>query len=297
MTKVKIFVVALCTTFFSFLNVNTLEGKESKSPFEPFNIIVILDTSNRISKEKHPGQMERDIKIVKEIINQFNEVVKKHIERSDRLEYDSRLEIVIPDQPSAPTIPLEITEKLIIKDQRGHTSIAGIHKDLENQTKVLLDAMSKLYEFVEKKIVEEHKKQTGSDIWKWFQDQARDHLLVDHQNLIICISDGYLDFDKYIEKNRSTDTYMQVEELRNDLNWKDNIVHLSPITGNFSNYNVKFLMLEIVLRRDKDGAPYQKDFDIIREYWKTWLKSMSIESPDFIERGPHPGRKIESYFK
>ena len=290
MTKGTIF-ITVCAVFFSFLNVNILGGKESKSPFKPFNIIVILDTSNRISKEKHPGQVERDIKIVKEIITQFNEVVKKHIERSDRLEYHSRLEIVIPDQPSAPTIPLEITEKLIIKDQRDHTSIAGIHKDLENQTKVLLDAMSKLYEFVE-----EHQKQTGSDIWKWFQDQAKDHLLVDHQNLIFCISDGYLDFDDYIEKNRSTDTYMQVEELRNDLDWKDNIIHLSPIMGNLSNYNVKFLMLEIVLRRDKKGAPYQKDFEIIREYWKTWLKSMNIESPDFIERGPHPGRKIESYF-
>ena len=301
MIKVEIFVVALCTIFFSCLNVNKSDGAESKSPsFKPLNIIVILDTSNRISKESHPRQVERDIKIVKEIITQFSEVVKGHIERGDRLEYDSRLEIVIPDQPSVPTISLEITEKLAIKDQkgkdkRGHTSIKSIHDDLENQGKALLDAMPRVYEFVEKH------KQTGSDIWKWFRYEAEDYLSADHRNRIICISDGYLDFDKNIEVERSEGTYMIVEELRDDPNCINKIRNgegLLPIGKNFSHYNVRFLMLEIVLRSENNsGAPYQRDFEIIREYWETWLKSMEIESAEFMERGSHPGRKIESYFK
>lgn len=299
MTKVKIFVV-LGAVFFSFLNVNTSDGEKSKSPPKPVNIIVILDTSDRVSKKKHSDQVERDKKIVKEIITQFNEVVKEHIEKGDELKYDSRLDIVIPNQPSVPMIPWDITEKLTIKDRkgkdkRGHTSIAGIHDDLEKQGKALLDAMSELYDFVG-----EHN-QTGSDIWEWFRSEAKDYLSADHQNLIICISDGYLDFDKKIEAKRTKGTYMQVGKLRDDPDWKQKIHNsdgLLPIGQDFNHYNVKFLMLEIALRSEKaTGVPYQKDFDIIREYWKTWLKLMRIESTNFIKRGSHPGRQIESYFK
>ena len=295
MTKVKIF-VTVCAVFFSFLNVNTLDGKESKSPpFKPLNIVVILDTSDRVSKKKHPGQVERDTKIVKEIITQFKVVVKEHIEKSDKLKYDSRLDIVIPNQPSVPIIPWEVTEKLTIKGEGEHSSIKSIHDDLEKQGKVLFDAMPELYEFVKKH------KQTGSDIWEWFRSEAKDYLSADHQNLIICISDGYLNFDKNIEAKRFKGTYMQVEKLRGDPDWKEKINSsdgLLPIEKDFSRYNAKFLMLEIALRREKDsGVPYQKDFEIIREYWKTWLKSMGIESTDFIKRGRPPGRTIESYFK
>ena len=286
-------IVVMSVVFFLLFFSSKLESKESESSvIKPLNIIVILDTSNRISEKKHPGQIERDKKIVEEIITQFNKAVNEHIENDSDLKYDSRLEIVIPSQPSVPIIPWEITEKLIIEDVKEHRSMKGIRSDLENQGKMVLEAMPKLYEFVKKN------KQTGCDIWEWFRSEADGFFSKKHQNLIICISDGYLDFDKNIENMRVERTYMEVEELRKDPDWNNRIQGnkgLLPIDKDFSSYNVKFLMLEIAVRSDKSGVPYQIDFEIIREYWKTWLKSMKIENSDFIKTGSHPARKIESY--
>ena len=292
MAKAKLFVVALCAIFFSLSNVNISDGAESKLPsFEPINVIIILDTSDRISEQKNSGQMVRDIEIVKKIIREFNNIVEKHIDKSDRLEYHSRLDIVIPDQPSVPPIPLEIMDKLTIEDPEEYTSYEEIMDDMKNQGKTLLDTMPKLYQLVVKH------KQTGSDIWKWFKYEAKDYLSADHQNLIICISDGYLNFDKNIEARRVKGTFMEVEKLRND---PDRIRSegLLSIGKDFSSYNAKFLMLELALRSENEsGVPYQKDLEIIREYWNTWLKSMGIEKTDFVEQGRPVARKIQSFFK
>lgn len=94
---------------------------------------------------------------------------------------------------------------------------------------------------------------------------------------------------------------MEVEKYRNIPDWKSRIQGgegLLPIKDDFSHYDVKFLMLEITLRRERNSdVPYQMDFNIIREYWKTWLKSMGIKEADFIKQGRPVERKIESYFK
>ena len=70
MRKMKIFVV-VCAVFFSLLNVNKSDGQESVLP-NVLNIIVILDTSDRT---RHPGQIERDIAIIKAIVTQFEKLL------------------------------------------------------------------------------------------------------------------------------------------------------------------------------------------------------------------------------
>lgn len=301
MVKMKIFVVVLCAIFFSILSVKTSDGEASKSPlFKPLNIIVILDTSDRVSEKKHPGQVGRDKYIVEEIVKHFQEVVRGHIDQSEDLKYEDRLEIVVPDQPGVDPIPPSIMKKLKIEHPLGKefASLAGksgIFTDLDNQKSALLEEMHKLFENVQKH------KQTGSDIWEWFQLDAKDYLSADHKNLIVCISDGYLDFDKEILPERIKGTYMEVEKCRINSDWKRRIQEdgegLLPIEEDFSNYDVKFLMLEIALRSARNSnVPYQKDFDIIRIYWTTWLKSMGIEDTDFIKQGRPVARKIESYF-
>ena len=287
----KIFVVA-CTVFLTLLNVNKSDGQESLSP-NALNIIVILDTSNRVSPERQPGQIERDIKIVEEIVAQFEEVVggeKGHIAKSPELAYEDSLTVVVPNQPGVSYIPWEIMEKLTIEDPRGHTSLSGIYKNLEEQKNALLDEIPRLYEFV----VQD--KQTGSDIWDWFQSEAEGYFDEKKRNLIICLSDGYLNFDRSIEEERIEGSYMKVSELRNDPNWKQRIDDGEGLrkVGDFSPYNVKFLMLEIALQKNRSGIPYQKDFDIIKAYWDIWLKSMEIKATGFIQRGRPVRPKIRS---
>ena len=285
----KMFVVAY-TVLLTIFNVNKLDGQESLSP-NVLNIIVILDTSDRVSREKHPRQIERDIEIVKVIVAQFDKVVRKHIGQSEELAYEDSLTVIIPDQPAVPSIPWEIVETLKIEDPGDCESVREIHDNLAQQEKTLLDGLSKLYEFVQ-----QHS-QTGSDIWDWFRSEAEDYFDEDKRNLIICLSDGYLNFDKSIEARRCEGTFMKISELRDDPNWKQKILDgegLKPIGKDFSAYNVKFLMLEVALQSDSSGIPYQQDFDIIKTYWDTWLNSMGIKDADFIKQGRPVLHKIRS---
>ena len=290
MKKMKIFVV-VCVVFFSLLDAN-----KSYAP-NVLNIVVILDTSDRVSKKKHPSQMKRDIEIVKEIVTQFAKVVETHILEAEGLKYRDYLTVVVPDQPSVPPIPWEIMDKLTIEHSgEDFTSLrgnSGILTDLKKQKEVLLDEIPKLYEFVEKH------KQTGSDIWDWFQSEAEDYFLADQPNLIICLSDGYLNFDKSIEAKRRKGTFMQVGKLRDAPNWKEKIHGRDGLLSkgkDFTPYNVKFLMVEITLQGEKgSGIPYQQDFEIIKAYWETWLNSMGIKDTDFIKQGRPLKKKIESF--
>ena len=286
----KMFVVAY-TVLLTIFNVNKLDGQETLSP-NVLNIIVILDTSDRVSREKHPRQIERDIEIVKVIVAQFERVVRKHIGQSEELAYEDSLNVIIPDQPAVPSIPWEIVDTLKIEDPGDCESVREIHDNLAQQEKTLLDGMPKLYEFVQ-----QHS-QTGSDIWDWFRSEAEDYFDEDKRNLIICLSDGYLNFDKDIEIRRIDGSYMRINKLRDDPNWKQKLLNgagLSPCEKDFSAYNVKFLMVEIAPQSEKgSGIPYQQDFDIIKTYWDTWLNSMGIKDTDFIKQGRPVLRKIRS---
>ena len=116
----------------------------------------------------------------------FRYVVKVNVGKSTEFAYQDQLTIIVPDQPTVPPIPLKIMMNLTIEDPGDYKSVSAIHEDLKKTRDALPSELSKLYEFVQ-----EHK-QTGSDIWDWFQYEAVDYLSAAHQNLIICLSDGYL---------------------------------------------------------------------------------------------------------
>lgn len=284
MRKMKFFVV-VCAVFFSLLNVNKSDGQESVLP-NVLNIIVILDTSNRT---RHPGQIERDITIIKAIVTQFEKIVREHLRVSELIQYPHRLKFVVPEQPNV-RYPdhNQIIDNFTIEDSGNGRS----WPEFMAQKQQLLLAIPRLY-----KHVELHE-QTGSDIWGWFKSEAKDSLSRDQRNLIICLSDGYLNFNRNIEANRIPRTFMRVRELRDDPNWRERIhgsEGLLSIGDKFSDYNVKFLMVEITIQCDSSGAPYQKDFEIITEYWKTWLNLMRIEGSDFKKRVSIPIETIQSF--
>ena len=288
MKNPKTIAIVLYLTFLMILNI------AASAKATPVNIVIILDTSDRISDEDHPGQIERDKEIIEEIVIEFEKVTKRHILASENLEYHDRLSIVIPTQPGVPPVPRQIMRNLTITDaNRGdHRSLAAINKDIETRKEVLLNTLGTLYEFVR-----QHK-HTGSDIWEWFKYEAESYFSIDHQNIVVCISDGYLIFDNIIQVMRIPRTYMQVTELRDDPQWEQKIQGGQGLltTGqDFSRYNIDFLMSEIHLQTDKkSGVPYQRDFQIITLYWEVWLKSMGIESTDFGKVGHPVGQKVKN---
>ena len=98
MKNQKTLVVVLYLTFLIILNM------AASAKATPVNIVIILDTSDRISDEKHPGQIERDKEIIEEIVTEFEKVTKQHILASEKLQYHDRLTVAIPNQPSVPPV-------------------------------------------------------------------------------------------------------------------------------------------------------------------------------------------------
>lgn len=247
---------------------------------KPLNIIVILDTSNRIDEQLHPGQAERDIAIAKTIVKYNHELARNLIFGSY-----NRIAIVVPEQPNTERPPLEVTRKLKIRPTRRDLNKGAARLDPMRDD--LLSGIEELYTFVA-----EQDTFTGSDIWRWFQKSADLYLEKDMQNYIICVSDGYLNFDRNIERFRRREgnkaNYMptdQIATLRDDQNWKATFhsegYGLLEIGNDFTDYNVKFLMVEIAVR-------HMFDSDILKEYWMTWLKSMGISDTQFLETQDDP---------
>ena len=225
--------------------------KKKETPPEPpppKNIVVILDTSDRISVKKKPEQIQKDIEIAKNIVDIFGEVVAKEL----YIGSEHTLAFVVPEQQAGPSIPQKIVADLKIwptREERGQG--APRFKKMEE---TLLTTIDKLYQ-----LVGNQDKFTGSDIWIWFRDSAEVYLKQDSRNYIICLSDGYLDFNADIQARRSKKgnkasyiPYRQVTKFRDTPNWKqkfrDEEHGLLEIGNNFSDYDVKFLMVEITCR-------------------------------------------------
>ncbi len=272
MIKMKI-VSILCLVFLWILNGCSPNAPKAQSPQpKPLNIIVILDTSDRVSQKR---QREKDIHIIEEIVKQFYNLVDPYIKKGGIIP-PHRLTFVVPEQPRVPEPLNELKNKLTIEAPRRRSGNLAF----QQKRNELINAISELYDHVQ-----QHP-QTGSDIWNWFRSQARSPLSRDHQNCITCISDGYLNFDSDIETNRPQGTYMRVGALRNDPEAVSKIKNgsegLRPV-GHFRDFNIKFLMLEIRLR-EEDGIRHFQDFDIIQAYWETWLNTMGITDTQFFEQ-------------
>ena len=251
-------------------NAEDLSSKPSLT--KPVNIIVIVDTSDRVSKAKNPRQVEKDIQIAENIVNVFEE---KFVRLNLYIGSKDTLAFVVPEQPGVPAISQKTLANL--KIWRTRQQRAGGAPEFKKMKTGLLGAIGELYQSVGKQ-----NQFTGSDIWSWFRDSAEVYLKPDARNYIICLSDGYLDFNHDIQIKRPKRTYIsypQVVKFRDTPNWKQKFHTeghgLLGIGKDFSNYNVKFLMVEITNR-------HMLDLEIVKEYWQTWLKSMGIADSQFL---------------
>ncbi len=282
------FLVIVCLLLFGCQSDNP----EVETSSQPINIIVILDVSDRLLKEKLPGQerqVEKDKKIAKGIVNQYESFAKKAYYVGNR----HRLTFVVPKQPGVTKlIPQETLEELKLWPTNEDRA-RGAPRFREMRDK-LNETIDSLYQFVD-----DRQKFTGSDIWGWFKVSAEEYLQPDALNYIICVSDGYLYLNNIFvpllpKKGNQTAVILHsvVEKFSRDPNWKTEFVRdgygLLPIDNDFTEYNVKFLMVEV-------GLPVLrvKDLPILKAYWIPWLQEMGISDTDFIHTQDDPQVVIE----
>lgn len=282
------FLVIFCVLFFAC----SPDKKDVQPPSQPINIIVILDVSDRLLKEKLPGQelqIEKDKKIAKGIVDYYESLAR----RSYFIGNYHRLTFVVPKQPGLKKlIPQETLESLKMwPTNQDRAKGAPRFREMKKELNLAVDA---LYEFIDNR-----QEFTGADIWGWFKVSAEEYLQKGALNYVICISDGYLYLDRvYIaslpKKGNLTAVirHSVVEKFSRDPNWKTEFVRdgygLLPIEKDFSDHNVKFLMVEV-------GLPVLrvKDLPVLKAYWVPWLQAMGIPDADFIHTQDDPQVVVE----
>jgi hypothetical protein len=231
---------------------------KNRRPF--LNIVILLDLSNRIDHEKHPDQADADRAMIRQTVDFFEEAVKK---RHYFLAQD-QLTVVVAEQASVPPnrpiriprTPSQIDMKELRKGEKPSRKTLRLKFDKQKQE--LLQAVDKLYN----QAVTKDGGYPGADIWRFFRDSLKGYLKEkngDYRNVLVVLTDGYIDFDKEIQSRRPQGSYIDLEASH----------PLIPV-GDFEDFDLNVLVLEINLR---DTVA---DKDKLYRCWGDWLDGMSI---------------------
>ena len=284
----SVWTVVFAAMVFSIIGCTGCKAPPDPPPPKPINIVVILDTSDRVAEDKQPGQVEKDIEVCQTIVNYYHEHCRRKL-----FFVRNRLTFIVPNQPGLAPPPSDITKKLRIWPTRQDLG-KGL-KWFEAKREEVLSSIEQLYS-----AIKTQNQFTGSDIWNWFRLHADGYLKKGMRNYIICVSDGYLDFDKSIQENRprignktSYMPYSVIAELSADPDWRkvyDTEGHgLLEVGQDFAGYDAKFLMVEMVLRDMRDNV------EIIEHYWRSWLSSMGVSQVEFVYSNGEATGKIEEF--
>lgn len=272
-------------------------GPKEKEKEYPSNIIVLLDISDRISAKEYPvsGKIDlnNDISNCEFIIKKFDEILDAEKSYGN---FEHRLQFIVVNQPRF-QFETGYSNNDMAFNKRQMKSI----KEFDKIQDYISDTLDQLYS-------EAHKYDkstlTGSDIWEWFKESSKSYILPEYQNYIICMTDGYLDFNNDVKNRRPPGTYMKLDEkIRGSKNWRELLETeeyklKTPEGVKFGDYKyeVQFLIVGIKDRTrespensddmvsDKSEPPEViiADKDILRGMWTIWLKSMGIKPNNFV---------------
>lgn len=242
------------------------------------NLTILLDLSDRSLADGNdtildPDQIQRDTTIIRNILNEFSEQVKRNGYQYSK----DKIQVLIAPQAN--------------NKPKNFNPFIDIDQEVKANKIVRQILPSKINDFMNdvKNIYSGHPKFTGADIWTFFKDmpvsllknsfteKSNDgNICYNFKNKMIILTDGYLVFDKVIQSSREKNqSCMQVEKLRNDANWESNFskYKMKPIAEKDFN-NLEVLLLEI---NPVNPQINTNEVSIIEMYWKQWFTEMNIK--------------------
>ena len=270
----------------------------------PSNIVVLLDISDRISEKEYTvsaiTDRNNDISNCRFIIGNLQKI----LDAEGYYDFEQRLQFIVVNQP-----------KFQFRTRYSNDEMAFNRRHIEKYKdfdKITGDIPQKLTELYLEASRYDKSTLTGSDIWEWFKESSKSYILPGYRNYIICMTDGYLDFNDNVKATRPLGTYMKLDEkIRGSENWRelletDEYKLKTPEGVNFGDYQyeVQFLIVGIKDRTQEDRTqePTENsddsddmignksvppkviiaDKDILRGMWTIWLESMGITPYDFV---------------
>ena len=243
-----------------------------------YNIVVLLDLSNRIEKDK---QSDKDLELINTILNVFQNAQKEFGYQFSK----DKLSVKICKQKNN-KVELNINAGDIIIDMDRQNSGNMNFPNFCKQKDAFNTSINQLYDYAI-----ENESFYGADIWNFFNGEMTSLLKESNdkekfKNKVIILTDGYLNFESNIERKRPRGTYMRgYYKMRNNKKWKevfdDRDYKLNPHSHDY--YDTEVMVLEV---DPKKPTVYTNEFDILANYWETWFDDMGIKSNVYSRSKP-----------
>lgn len=241
---------------------------DSEQISKNLNISILIDLSDRISPEKYPNPsmeyFQRDLGYIETISKSFETALSKKPIRQT----NDQMQVFFEPEPEDTEIN-SLAKNLKISFTKDNTT----KKTLEEIEPIFKKNSEKIYN-----IAVQNKQFVGSDIWKFFKNKVKDYCIKDkHRNILVILTDGYIYHkdSKFMEGNKSS--YLTPELIKSfglgsdfEKTFEEKKLGLIPANSNLENLEVIVLGINPSKNNPFEG-------DIIKLYWKDWLKSMGVK--------------------
>jgi hypothetical protein len=274
-------------------NNESKESTNGEKPIEQLNISILLDLSDRLIQPLEPDQPSRDIEVVSVLIDIF----KSRMQSKGAFMAKDKFKVLfnpIPSDPNINNLSKSLNIDLSKLDNKQKKEVYdNIETDFEN-------ALKEIY-----KITIQNKDWIGSDIWRFFKNDAKDLCIendVSYRNVLVILTDGYIYHKQSIEKQDNktsyiTGNFLQNEGFRNNPNWK-NKLELENYGLIVSDEN-SLEKLEVIVLEINPSPSHLNDEDIIKGFITKWFNEMNISS--FVihntDLPQNTKKRVENFFK
>ncbi len=264
--------VLVSIIFIVLFNIRKKEDKAttSKEPIEnvteQLNITVLLDLSDRISENKYPKQMHKDL----QIINYITEYFKSDMRQKGAHRAKGKIKIIF-----YPTL-----NNSNINDIAKHLRI-DLSKSEVGQKKQVYDGITKQFQNNLKTIytqTQQEQNWCGSDIWKFFKDDVKD-LCIDknsnYRNILIILTDGYIYHQNSKGSKGNRYEYLLPSNIKAYREGNINKVK----NNNFGLLSTRNDLqdLEVLVLEVNAEPSHPKDEEILKYCIKNWLNEMKVK--------------------
>jgi len=253
---------------------NDGQSKSKQADYKNLNVTILLDLSDRISVKKNPTQVDKDLKIIMNILDAF----KSSLSKKGVVHSEDRIKVIY-----YPTVNYEIYQDIADSLNIDFSNYEFIKrkKIFENLSTIYYNNLKKLYS-----LASNSKNFEGSDLFNYFKHRVVDDCISSDSNfinLLVVLTDGYIYHknSKYQEGNRFSYLIPEashVSNFRKINNWESifdkNDFGLMKLDNDLSKLNI--LLAEFA---PIENSP--KDFDILKKYWTKWLIEQNVSKDNF----------------
>ena len=245
------------------------EGSVSATKTQQLNIVVLLDLSDRILKEKNPSNMERDI----EIVRNLTKIFKQDMAAKGAYSAKGKMQVVFSPAPSNPAIA-ELASLLNydLSEMQEPKAKKVVYDSIETR---FTRAMTQLYT-----IAQEKSEWPGCDIWRFFKDDIETYIKDGYRNVVVVITDGYIYYEKTKYQSEHKYTYLLPQNLNSE-KLRGDIMKIPEIISK-NNFGLmptgkKYPEVEAMFLELSPSNDFPSDYDVMDIVLQNWCNEMDMK--------------------